>query len=184
MAAESTESPTFCGTAIRPSIGGAHERTNERTKRNLPTSPVGRDRARKLAYVAIRGILAPERPATTEELCATATTPSFRVSPRTIRAWSEVDHDTGQGLLDFVHGFRAVLEAHDAGSRFSIGLDFAEPRAVARFLARGGLSDFDRLPAPSVETFCRQQRFVTNARVVDRIVRWWQEGGEPHQAGG
>jgi len=135
-----------------------------------------RERARRIAHVLLCAVASPTLPKTTEALCATVRTPAFRISPRTLRAWCEVERTTVQALLDFVHVLRAVIEASRDGYGLSECLDVSDPRTVANLLRRGALAGLEREPLPSVEAYCVRQRYITNRIVVNEVLQGWLSG--------
>jgi hypothetical protein len=140
-------------------------RTNETDRWGIP------ERSRSLARVVVWAIDAAVEPRTTADLSALAGRRGLRVSPRTLRAWSLLEATTVQAVLDFIHVARAIVLAAENGSDLSVCLDVREPRTVTRLLARGGLDEWARTPAPTFDGFCAAQRYIGSRLVVEEILR-------------
>ena len=67
--------------------------------------------------------------------------------------------------LAFARGLRAVLLNNRLGVPPKDLLDFSERRSLAYFLARAHIAS-----SMSAETFCREQEFLSNAVLIDRIL--------------
>jgi hypothetical protein len=96
-----------------------------------------------------------------------------RMSPGALKNLCSRAGLSARGSLLVARLLRALVQAHRLGGRPEDFLDVFDPRTLRELLSSGGLSG----PVLSdIDQFLRQQRFVTEPRAVDALLRRVRSG--------
>lgn len=98
----------------------------------------------------------------------------------TLRAWCHSAGIVPHLALDFARAIRCVHLSETVGGGPTQYLDFVDPRALRRFLARGSLLLLvDRATPYNVADFLHAQSFLEDRELVAAVRRLWSSGSPP-----